>query len=297
MKKPIVDLGELRPTKKGERFDAPVFLAGFRRFLAYEKNFSSYNVEQTGFVARRIIGVYNVHRPTVEDAYGIREDLEARGRAPSTVRHYLRCLELMAEWQKITVNGEPFRCVMPKAEYKVVRSLSAPESRAIGDSCLTVRDNALVHLALHGLRRGEIVRLLKGDVDLMRRLVYVRKTKNRKERFAVLNRDAAAALEAWMKIRLDIPGVDSLFLTEHGESLTGQRLYRIVKKIARRAGLKDKTTVHVLRHSCATLMARNGISVTEITMQIGDSVTTTERFYIDAKLDDLKEDIDKKFKY
>lgn len=73
--------------------------SGFEQLLKYHKRYSDYNTSQISSLANRISRVYGIMKPCQENAYRIEDDLRSRDIKNSTIRHYLRTLELMAEYR------------------------------------------------------------------------------------------------------------------------------------------------------------------------------------------------------
>jgi integrase/recombinase XerC len=117
-----------------------------------------------------------------------------------------------------------------------------------------IRDQAMLHLLYDmGLRRGEVISLDLIDLDLMAGTVSVLgKGRTQKESLTLPN-ETKRALSDWLKVRGVTPG--PLFLnfdpsaTEQGR-LTGDGLYKIIKKLGKKAGIKARP--HGLRHSAIT---------------------------------------------
>jgi integrase/recombinase XerC len=117
-----------------------------------------------------------------------------------------------------------------------------------------IRDQAMLHLLYDmGLRRGEVISLDLTDLDLMAGTVSVLgKGRTQKESLTLPN-ETKKALSEWLKVRGATPG--ALFLnfdpsaSEPGR-LTGDGLYKIIKKLGKKAGIKARP--HGLRHSAIT---------------------------------------------
>lgn len=124
--------------------------------------------------------------------------------------------------------------------------------------------------------RVEQVNLAQGFVDLQP--LGARKTKKRRPRVPiyeamrpVLERRVAAAQDGW----LFGPTVD---------------FYRPFRQLCREAGIDDaRDHPHVLRHSRATHMLMDGVSIYKVAKLLGDTVATVERKYGHFSLEFLEE--------
>ncbi|MEM2932468.1 MAG: tyrosine-type recombinase/integrase [Nitrososphaerota archaeon] len=116
-----------------------------------------------------------------------------------------------------------------------------------------IRDVAILHLLYClGLRRGEVVRLQVSDVDLANgRLAVLGKGRTQKE-FVSLPEQVSRALSEWLHVRGqdDGPLFHNFDPTSRASGLTGDGLYKIIRYLGRRAGIK--TRPHGLRHAAIT---------------------------------------------
>jgi len=118
------------------------------------------------------------------------------------------------------------------------------------------------------LRTGEVVSLDLADVELARKLIRVKgKGKTDKQQLS-LPEPTITVLQAW----LDIRGTDAGPLFHNfdravkGQRLTGVSIYRVVRGLGERNGLK--TRPHGIRHTAITeackVAAENGIGLEEV---------------------------------
>lgn len=140
-----------------------------------------------------------------------------------------------------------------------------------------LRDRALVELLYaSGLRVAECCGLDVEDLDEGRRTVRV-VGKGDKERVVPVGEAALEALAAYLAMRGRARG--ALFRNARGGRLTTRSALRIVKGLARRAGLGQRVTPHTLRHSFATHMLGEGADLRLIQELLGHSrLSTTQRY-------------------
>ena len=152
--------------------------------------------------------------------------------------------------------------------------LSAPEAN---------RDTAILQLLYaSGMRVSELVALNVNDVDTAEG--YVRCFgKGRKERLIPIHRQAAAAVEKYLKeSRPHLTHDDTekaLFLNRRGERLTRQGLWQILKGYAKAAELDKEVTPHTLRHSFATHMLSGGADLRSVQELLGHANISTTQIY------------------
>jgi integrase/recombinase XerD len=76
----------------------------------------------------------------------------------------------------------------------------------------------------------------------------------------------------------------ALFLNASGERLSTQGMANIIAKFRRDAGIERHITPHMLRHTVATLLLRNGVDIRVVQEFLGHaSIATTQRYTHIAK--------------
>jgi integrase len=287
-----VDLGTYNKNTPAGKFDRDQVLVELETYLRYKKRHSENNIRNTMTRCRRLLYQFGVRIPTAEDAVRVEETLRARGNQDTTIIHNLHALELLAEHL-----GAPLHVVMPKKHRPVIEFLDQVESRLLIESCRNLREHAMVMTLLYcGLRLGELVRLDLEDVDLQHRLLYVKKTKTRKDRQVAISKECARILQAWLKHR---PQLDThaVFVGTHGKRMQRDRVEVLIRNLGKRAGIRKKVTPHRLRHTCATNMLRAGVPLPEVALQLGDSIQTVYNYYLHGDVEELRRQVDQKFKY
>ncbi|MGB2580679.1 MAG: site-specific tyrosine recombinase/integron integrase [Minisyncoccia bacterium] len=174
------------------------------------------------------------------------------------------------------------------------RLLDAPN----GDSVKELRDKAILELFFStGLCLSELCALSR-DIDLTRDEISVR-GKGEKVRVVFLSEDAKKAVSAYLKKRTDLD--DALFVSErkqlHNDGsirLTPRSIERMVKFYAAKAGIMDKVTPHILRHSFATDLLYNGADIRSVQMMLGHSNISTTQIYTHITDSELR-NVHKKF--
>ena len=217
-------------------------------------------------------------------------------RSGATVNRYCAALSValtMAtrEWGWLREN--PMRRVTKRKEARGrVRFLSDEEHERLLPACKESSFSYLypiVVLALStGMRRGEILALRWKDVDLKRGRVTLEDTKNGDRRGVPLKGEALSLLVEISKVRL--LGDDRVFLEA---SNVGERFSRAV----RTAGVHD-FRFHDLRHSCASYLAMNGCTPSEIAGVLGHRTLAMVKRYAhlsDAHLDQKVGEMNERF--
>jgi site-specific recombinase XerD len=153
------------------------------------------------------------------------------------------------------------------------------------------RDYLLILLFVHtGLRVGEMTRLRVQDVidpvtTQPREEVYLsaRITKTRKARVVPLNETAQKCINKVLEFNKGLhfstaPGAP-LFPGKNHDHLPTREVQRMVQKLRRKVGMSDKITPHVLRHTFATEVVRQGGTLPAVKEILGHKYMTSTQVY------------------
>jgi len=155
-----------------------------------------------------------------------------------------------------------------------------------------LRDRAMIELLYaSGLRISELASARLENFNFEERMVRVT-GKGNKTRLVPVGRKACEALAAYLSTerpKLVKPRSSSeIFLSERGTKLTTTRIWQIVKKHARRAGLDKNIYPHLLRHSFATHLLSNGADLRIIQEMLGHADISTTQVYTHVDQQRLK---------
>ncbi len=142
-----------------------------------------------------------------------------------------------------------------------------------------LRDAAIMELFYaSGMRRAELAGVRLADVDLAERTIRVT-GKGNKERTVVINRAAAAAITAYLRVR-PRSAEPALFLGRGGKGLTPKHVWRIFHTIYRLSGIQKHASPHTLRHSFATHLVENGVDLETVRELLGHESLATTGIYL-----------------
>lgn len=144
-----------------------------------------------------------------------------------------------------------------------------------------LRNLALVDLLFAtGMRVGEVSALDLEDFLVSESLFRV-KGKGGRDRLAVLVDDQSMRIQReHIEVR---SGLDSdcraLFLNATSRRLSTQGIANIISQFRKDAGIERHITPHMLRHTVATLLLRNGVDIRVVQEFLGHaSIATTQRY-------------------
>lgn len=136
-----------------------------------------------------------------------------------------------------------------------------------------------------GLRVSELVTLQTNNVDLDERTILIR-GKGEKDRIVLFDDATQVLMDEYMGKR--IFDSEYLFVNRSGKHLTPRYVQMMIKDYARVAGIKKKVTPHILRHSFATHLLKNGVDIRAIQQLLGHSNLSTTQIYTSVDMQTLK---------
>ena len=143
-----------------------------------------------------------------------------------------------------------------------------------------IREKAVIELLYaSGLRVSELVSLSLYDVDDG----FVRvKGKGGKERLVPIGQKALQAIDVYLtavRDRFKSETENHLFLNAKGKPMDRIQIWRMIKRLAKKAGLARPLSPHTLRHSFATHLLERGADLRVIQEFLGHSnIKTTDRY-------------------
>jgi site-specific recombinase XerD len=170
------------------------------------------------------------------------------------------------------------RIAYGKRPKKLPTVLAADEVSRLFAAAATERDRTVLRTAYAlGLRVSELVALRLEDIDAARGVVVVRQGKGAKDRLVPLSRRLLEELRAYWRRHRPRPW---LFAgARPGAHLSVGGVQRMMRRVARRAGLGKAISLHTLRHSYATHLLEAGCDLLTIQRVLGhQDLKTTARY-------------------
>ena len=179
---------------------------------------------------------------------------------------------------------------------------------------LGFRDRAIFEVLYStGLRGGELCKLSLYDYDPKERMIRVLCGKGKKDRVVPVGKVAASYLDEYIRTVRPVllqsspqseislrsettagqvgnhqSAISSVFLSATGQPLNTNNLHYLIRVYREMASLPESTTVHSLRHSCATEMLKGGASIRHVQELLGHADIQTTQIYTHVVPSDLK---------
>jgi integrase/recombinase XerD len=158
---------------------------------------------------------------------------------------------------------------------EVERLLAAPDRKKPDG----LRDAAmLTTLYATGLRVSELISLRITNLDLD--AGFLRTTgKGQKTRVVPIGARAVDLVREYLLVRDAPTETDTLFLTRLGKGMTRQGFWKMLRQVARGAGVTKPLSPHKLRHSFATHLLERGADLRAVQAMLGHADVTTTQIY------------------
>jgi integrase/recombinase XerD len=281
----------------------------FLEYLAVEKGLSRNTVQSYDRDVRKLVGFIKagkiaVNRVTEETLVGFihhesRAGLSARSlaRMISALRSFFKFLVLSGYLSKDAssqLTTPSTWLALPKflTVAEVESLLEAPDLKKVHG----VRDRAMLEVLYgSGLRVSELAALKLAEVNLADGFLVCR-GKGGKERIVPLGRSACEAVKRYLaevRPKIDPGGSEELFLSRRRRPFTRQGLWKLLRQHAGKAGLGEKISPHILRHSFATHLLERGADLRSVQLMLGHSQITTTQIYTHVSRERLRRVYDK----
>lgn len=130
-----------------------------------------------------------------------------------------------------------------------------------------------------GLRKSEGYRLAIQDIDFERRTVFVRQGKNYKDRFVPMNTGVYKILEHYVYNFRNLQNTKHKRLFLFSPSTIDRDLKNLQQLSENPSITNKRLTLHILRHSIATNLLQNGMSLENIARFLGHSSLESTQIY------------------
>jgi integrase/recombinase XerD len=178
---------------------------------------------------------------------------------------------LKREWNRLDIPR-------PRREKKLPLVLSKQEVQKILNAHTNVKHRALLMITYSaGLRVSETRHLKISDIDSSRMLLRIEQAKGHKDRYAVLSPIALELLRVYWKL---YKPKKWLFENKDGQPVPETTAQKIFKNALEKSGIKKKASIHTLRHSFATHLLEQGVSLPIIQQLLGHRSLKTTSVYL-----------------
>ncbi len=286
-------------------------LEEYTNYLSVEKGLAkntleSYQRDLVKFI--NFMKKHKINKPEMVDSDSINlflAEMKNTHSANSTISRTIASIRsffnfLLAEG--VIDNNPALDLESPKIEKRLPRVLTTSEiDRLLGQPKATdqkgLRDKAMLELLYaSGIRVSELIGLNLSDFDPL--VGYLRcKGKGQKERIVPIGSVAINFVNEYMNYsRMKLcknNGEIALFVNQHGNRMTRQGFWKILKKYAFKSNIDGEITPHTIRHSFATHLLENGADLRSVQEMLGHSDISTTQVYTQITRRKIREVYDK----
>lgn len=217
--------------------------------------------------------------------------MQKNGKATSSISRSLaslRCFFQFLLYNRVIQEDPTTNLESPKVEKKLPSIMTKKEVELLLDQpkpndTKGARDKAMLELLYAtGIRVTELVTLNVNDIDLESGLITC-KSVNLKQRTIPIGNMAQKHLKLYLSNYRNLVNLDkdetALFLNMHGQRITRQGFWKIIKYYTNTAKINKVITPHTLRHSFAAHLIENGADLQSIQEMLGHSDISTTQIY------------------
>ena len=180
-----------------------------------------------------------------------------------------------------------------KREKKLPVVLSKEEVKAVLNEVKNIKHRTILTLIYSaGLRVGEAIKIKVQDIDSNRMQIRIRQAKGAKDRYVVLSPVMLNLLRTYYSL---YHPKDFLFPSQMAEQISDRTVQCFFKDACVKSRLNKKVSVHVLRHSFATHLIEQGVSLPIIQQLLGHKSLRTTSVYLHVQqytIDKIKSPLD-----
>lgn len=251
---------------------------GFYDYLRYEKEYRPVTIENYKSVLPKVLRDLGTLTPKPKE---VKEYLLAMRKKEYSASHINNTTSILENF--LLFLGRKFdkleRVKKPKPTIK--DTLTEGEVARLIAAGKDSREKAMMALlAYTGLRNREFCNLKVRDVDFEKGIVRVINGKGGRNGVSYLAREGAGIISRYLG---DYPRDEGDFLFTtlvRGNQYVGGDLRKRVKVIAKRAGIEKRVYPHLLRHSLATNLVKNGANIVTVQNQLRHSDLKITMIYV-----------------
>jgi site-specific recombinase XerD len=150
-----------------------------------------------------------------------------------------------------------------------------------------------------GLRVQELLDLKPSDIDGIRSVIRVNQGKGNKDRHVPVEPWIIDAIGQWKVVRETIvkkytKSEPYLFLTLKGTQVIAHYMREMIRREAEHAGIAERVTPHMLRHSYATELLDENFTIREVQDLLGHADISTTMIYTHVSMARMAEKVAKR---
>ncbi|MBU3915892.1 tyrosine-type recombinase/integrase, partial [bacterium] len=189
-------------------------------------------------------------------------------------------------WRFGKPNPHPLADVLTEKEMEKILSFPDPTTK------VGLRNRVMLEILYStGIRRQELHGLDLSDVDFQTGILNIRHGKGGKQRLVPIGDRALEWIKQYLihiRPRLEHEPNQALFISTHKKRLKNAVIRDVITKAKKKHKIKKWGNTHLIRHTMATLMLKNGADIRIIQEILGHSRIDTTMMYTRLDISYLK---------
>lgn len=267
----------------------------FFDYITYEKKYSIHTVnnykkvvlEYLEFLDKECIDIKDVNNLVVRNYL---RSLDKHNYSNKTLCLYISSLRSFYKYllKNRVIKSNPMVLIKnPKLEKRVPKFLYYNELSSLFESIdtstvLGIRDNLILEILYStGVRVSELVSIKLSDINDFDKSITIF-GKGKKSRIVLFGDTLESALNLYLNKSRNIlikTDTDILLLNKNGTPLTDRGVRLIISKIVEKASIKQNVSPHVLRHTFATHLLKEGADLKTVQELLGHATLSATEVY------------------
>ncbi len=168
----------------------------------------------------------------------------------------------------------------PKREFRIPEVLDESEIQTILSLCRTLRYKFFFTIIYSsGLRISEALNLKLSDIDIVRKTIHIRSSKNMKDRYTILSEKAIIMLKQYIN-RYNPESLLFFKLKDKSRKMPKRYCQHTFQLLTKEAHITKKVHVHTLRHSFETHLLEHDTNIFYIMNLLGHTSISSTIIYL-----------------
>lgn len=197
--------------------------------------------------------------------------------APNTINHHAASIQFFIE-EVLKIEPGNDICIRMKTGKTLPRVHSAENISRLIKTPSNPKHRLILMLTYGcGLRLGEVQNLKPEDIDVDRKILWVRKGKGKKDRMVMLDENLLPYVVDWLE-----DGCGTRYLFEGyvpGKAISERTIEKVYTNTCHKLDINHQGGIHSLRHTFATNLLEQGVNLRYIQELLGHASSKTTEIY------------------
>ena len=207
-----------------------------------------------------------------------------------TIARHISSLRSFFKYLKVNEIIKDNPCILisnPKLEKKLPKYLNFDETEKLlnafdKNSIIGLRNSVILEMLYStGVRVSELCNMKLNEISLSNNSINIM-GKGSKERIVYFGTKCKDLIKEYLRYSyniLNVKNLDYFFLSKTGKKINDREVRSIIDDASNMAGIKIKISPHVLRHTFATHMLKEGANLRNVQELLGHSNLSTTQIY------------------